>query len=120
MGSHFLDRLFGRRYGGGHGGGHHGGGHGDRYGRGPDRGAPWGNQQNPDWDQSPPPAQQRVLVCPSCRSDNAPDSRFCANCGQRFGSSEAACSKCNASIPANSKFCPSCGTAVAGANPEGR
>lgn len=120
VGSHFFDRLLGRRYGGGHGGGHHGGGHGDWNGPGPDRGAPWGNRQNSDGDQSAPPVQQRVLVCPNCRSDNTPDSRFCVNCGQRFGSAEAACSKCNAPIAANSRFCPSCGTAVAETNPAGR
>ncbi|MBN8935696.1 MAG: zinc ribbon domain-containing protein [Rhizobiales bacterium] len=119
MGSHFLDRLFGRRYGGGHGGGHHGGGHGDQYGSAPDRGTLSGNRHSPDWNRSAPPAQQRILVCPSCRFDNTPDSRFCVNCGQRFGLSEAVCSKCSTSIPANAKFCSACGTAVAGANPQG-
>ncbi|WP_422836375.1 double zinc ribbon domain-containing protein [Afipia carboxidovorans] len=46
-----------------------------------------------------------------------PDSRFCANCGQRFGSAEAACAKCNAQVASNSRFCPSCSTAVAATNP---
>ncbi|MBY0559409.1 zinc-ribbon domain-containing protein [Hyphomicrobium sp.] len=98
MGSHFLSRLLG-----GFGGGSRHGrrGHGDRgdYGYG----SPSGQRTA---------AFQRVVVCPSCRADNAPDSRFCAQCGQSLGSVEQACAKCGVTLPPGTKFCPSCGTSV--------
>lgn len=106
MGSHFLDRLFGGhggRYGGGHGsgGGHHGSGHG----YGPSGGGPTGPGQSA-W------GTERVLVCPNCRADNAADSRFCAQCGQRLGPAEQTCGKCGTTAASGAKFCPSCGGAV--------
>ncbi|WP_130357696.1 zinc-ribbon domain-containing protein [Pigmentiphaga kullae] len=96
MGSHFLDRLLGRRTGEYEG--HH-----KKNSRG----------HGYETDHSTPTAVQRLLVCPNCRSDNASTSHFCANCGQRFGLLEATCPECNAPIAAHSKFCSSCGKAVA-------
>ena len=132
MSSDFLGRLFGGgRHGGNHGGGH-GGGHRDDHGYG--YGSPWGapapgpvptqpapgSFSQPGWTSLAPAhdcnaAAERVLVCPSCRSDNAPDSRFCAQCGQRLGPAEQAC-KCGAVLAPGVKFCPSCGAAAAGAS----
>lgn len=134
MSSDFLGRLFGGgRHGGNHGGGH-GGGHRDDHGYG--YGSPWGapapgpvptqpapgSFSQPGWTSLPQApahdcnaAAERVLVCPSCRSDNAPDSRFCAQCGQRLGPAEQAC-KCGAVLAPGVKFCPSCGAAAAGAS----
>ncbi|WP_430702209.1 zinc-ribbon domain-containing protein [Rhodopseudomonas palustris] len=57
-------------------------------------------------------APQRVLVCPTCRSDNLPNSRFCAQCGQRLGTAERNCVDCGSKLAAEAKFCPSCGKAA--------
>ncbi|WP_371422589.1 zinc ribbon domain-containing protein [Tardiphaga sp.] len=112
MSSHFLGRLLGGHGGSGHGGGGHG--------------SPWDaarlaqgpfSQPGP---QAPghgsiPATAQRVLVCPNCRGDNSPDSRFCGQCGQRLGPPEQACAKCGVTLASGVKFCPSCGEAAAGA-----
>lgn len=95
MSSHFFDRfLSGGRHG--HGGSHRGGGG-------------WGNPHGPA--SYPPPQPERVIVCPKCRSDNSPSARFCAQCGDAFGSTAIACPKCGAEVDGRAKFCPSCGQA---------
>lgn len=103
MGMHLFDRLFGRRSGGHHGGYGQGEGH-------------HGRRDGIPESEPAAPAQRsakteaiRVLVCPGCRSDNAPGARFCANCGQGLGVREAACSKCGFAMSAGSRFCSSCG-----------
>jgi hypothetical protein len=68
MGSHFLGRWLG-----GLGGGHHGGRHRGRRDYGYD------SLRNGDG-----LAPLRVLVCPECRADNTPNSRFCAQCGKQM------------------------------------
>ena len=51
------------------------------------------------------------VICPSCRHDNPPGSRFCLDCGHRLAS---ACPSCGAELPGGSKFCNQCGATVAG------
>lgn len=99
MSSHFFDRFFGGRgRGSGHGSGR---GHGsDRYYR--------------DADPREAPVRERVIVCPACRADNQPDSRFCGSCGRQLAAAPTACPKCNATIASGAKFCSSCGTAASG------
>ena len=99
MSSHFFDRfLSGGRHG--HGGSHRGGGG-------------WGNPHGPATYPPPQPERtpERVIVCPKCRSDNSPSARFCAQCGDAFGSTAIACPKCGAEVDGRAKFCPSCGQA---------
>ncbi|TBR28279.1 MAG: zinc-ribbon domain-containing protein [Reyranella sp.] len=99
MSSHFFDRFFGGR---GRSGGHGlGRGHGERYYR--------------DADPREASVRERVIVCPACRSDNQPDSRFCGNCGRQLGAASIMCSKCNTAIANGAKFCSSCGTAASSA-----
>jgi class 3 adenylate cyclase/tetratricopeptide (TPR) repeat protein len=47
------------------------------------------------------------MVCPACRAETRPGTRFCEECGARL---ELACPACGAAIPADKKFCGACGT----------
>ncbi len=46
------------------------------------------------------------IKCSNCSSENAPDSKFCENCGQPF---ERACPNCTNPVSSNAKFCRNCG-----------
>ena len=107
MGSHLFDRLFGRRSAGHadyrQGDGHHGRREGLRVSE---------PAFPPQRSGSAEPT--RVLVCPGCRSENAPGARFCGNCGQGLSVLEAACSKCGFTLSASARFCSSCGAPAQG------
>ncbi|MBX9975182.1 SPFH domain-containing protein [Cytobacillus firmus] len=48
------------------------------------------------------------IVCNKCSHKNAPDSKFCGNCGDQFDHSMK-CHNCHEELPAGSKFCGQCG-----------
>ena len=50
------------------------------------------------------------MPCPSCRAENPPGSRYCAQCGVEIA---APCSACGASNPVGSRYCTQCGAALA-------
>ncbi len=94
----FLERMLGNltggKFGGHHGGyrsGHHGGCRHGGYG---------GNSGYPQ-DGSP------AIACLKCGSANAPDARFCRQCGASLAA--ARCSGCGAELAAGAKFCGQCG-----------
>ena len=47
------------------------------------------------------------MTCSKCRTENAPDAKFCVECGESF---KGRCPKCGLANPANAKFCQECGT----------
>src|SRR6478672_5473365 len=47
-----------------------------------------------------------VVTCPSCRTSNDPDRKFCVECGHALTSG---CRVCGAANPAGAKFCGTCG-----------
>ena len=53
------------------------------------------------------------MHCPKCGTENAPDAKFCKECGSSFLIN---CSNCNATLPFDAKFCQECGTQVEGAD----
>ncbi|KON87966.1 hypothetical protein AF332_14790 [Sporosarcina globispora] len=48
------------------------------------------------------------IVCNKCSHKNAPDSKFCGNCGDQFDHSMK-CHNCHEELLAGSKFCGQCG-----------
>lgn len=56
-------------------------------------------------------APQQVLLCSNCQAKVAEGSKFCPNCGIRFGVGQA-CTNCNAPLAPGAKFCPQCGQPV--------
>ena len=54
------------------------------------------------------------MTCPSCRADNAPQNKFCAECGTRLA---LACPACGHVGQPGGKFCVECGAALAGVAP---
>ncbi len=56
------------------------------------------------------------LSCPSCRSENLPDARFCAACGAPFSAPKpTACPQCGKEIGGQENFCSACGAQLKGA-----
>jgi class 3 adenylate cyclase/tetratricopeptide (TPR) repeat protein len=49
------------------------------------------------------------MTCPQCRHENAPNAKFCAECGARL---VAACAACGSRLVPGAKFCSECGQAV--------
>jgi membrane protease subunit (stomatin/prohibitin family) len=47
-------------------------------------------------------------ICPHCKADIPPGSKFCPHCGQKITVSQV-CPKCKAPISPADKFCPQCG-----------
>ncbi len=54
------------------------------------------------------------MRCPNCQADNAPQNRFCDQCG---GPLEARCPQCGASIRPGARFCGACGQHLTGTEP---
>jgi len=54
------------------------------------------------------------MTCPSCRAENPPGSRFCAQCGAEIA---VVCAACGVGNPLGSRYCTRCGTALAEADP---
>ncbi len=65
------------------------------------------------------PAQPAAatIICPSCKADNTPGTKFCHNCGMKLEApavqpepaAEKVCPGCNRVLPRGTKFCPECG-----------
>jgi predicted ATPase/class 3 adenylate cyclase len=51
-----------------------------------------------------------VVICEVCRHENAPEAKFCAECGARL---ERACPQCGHKNPSGNKFCAECGRRLA-------
>lgn len=56
--------------------------------------------------QSPAPG----IPCPQCGNLNAPNAKFCTECGAKQG--KALCPNCQAELAPGAKFCTECGTKV--------
>src|SRR5574342_706642 len=52
------------------------------------------------------------MLCLNCSFDNAPDAKFCENCGQPL---ERACPNCGQPVSPQARFCKNCGHNLAGA-----
>ena len=50
------------------------------------------------------------VLCPRCRHENPPQSKFCSECGARFA---LACAGCGAQLAQGAKFCSQCGRPAA-------
>ena len=50
------------------------------------------------------------MICPSCRTENPADGRFCLSCGSALGG----CPSCGAANPSAANFCGTCGTRLGG------
>jgi membrane protease subunit (stomatin/prohibitin family) len=50
------------------------------------------------------------IPCPQCGNLNAPNVKFCTECGAKQG--KALCANCQAELPPGAKFCNECGTKV--------
>lgn len=65
----------------------------------------------------PPPAAEPPAsrtICPECRSEVPPDSKFCPQCGHHLVVFSQ-CARCGKNLTPNAKFCPRCGLAAAAA-----
>ena len=49
------------------------------------------------------------MNCPSCKTENPADAKFCMSCGTPLA---LACPSCGTDVPPEAKFCPSCGHAI--------
>ena len=50
------------------------------------------------------------IPCPECGNQNAPNAKFCTECGAKQG--KALCANCQAELAPGAKFCTECGTKV--------
>jgi Double zinc ribbon len=67
--------------------------------------------------QRPAPAYtpEAPLVCQNCQAANAPDDKFCMQCGKPLTSQpaeKARCANCGAEMKASAAYCTKCGTAA--------
>ena len=51
-----------------------------------------------------------MVRCAACQHENAPDAKFCGECGARL---ERACPRCGQKNPPGNKFCAECGERLA-------
>ncbi len=59
----------------------------------------------------PAPANAAAgIACSSCGHHNAPNVKFCAECGAKQGA--AKCPNCQSDVPAGAKFCNECGQKI--------
>ena len=60
------------------------------------------------------PAAPAGIVCTACGAENAPDTKFCCNCGNKLEipapPEPKICPNCGATIAEGMKFCGECGT----------
>ncbi len=57
------------------------------------------------------------MRCPQCGRENAPDAKFCGECGMRLAS---ACPACGSVNPPSNRFCSACGALLIPAPPPAR
>ncbi len=55
------------------------------------------------------PAEENTHTCPSCKTGNDPDSRFCKKCGSRLPGPRT-CASCQTENEADAEFCTRCGS----------
>jgi len=53
--------------------------------------------------------QPKGIKCPNCGTENSPSNKFCVNCGKPMAATPMQCPKCGAANQAGQKFCGSCG-----------
>lgn len=51
-----------------------------------------------------------TVACPSCGKQNAPQAKFCADCGGKMETVKVPCVKCGAQLREGAKFCSECGS----------
>jgi len=55
-------------------------------------------------------AADAATLCPSCKTRNPEDVKFCQECGTKLGPAEKQfCTSCGATIPPGTRFCGVCG-----------
>jgi membrane protease subunit (stomatin/prohibitin family) len=54
--------------------------------------------------------QSSTVSCPSCGKANAPNAKFCADCGGKMEVEKVPCVKCGAELRQGAKFCSECGS----------
>lgn len=56
------------------------------------------------------PSTQKVMMCPSCGSENPFGNKFCGSCGADMSPKKTvACRHCGHQVPEDNKFCGNCG-----------
>jgi membrane protease subunit (stomatin/prohibitin family) len=50
-----------------------------------------------------------TVACPNCGKQNAPNAKFCADCGGKMEVAKVPCVKCGAQLREGAKFCSECG-----------
>ena len=61
----------------------------------------------------PAATTQKVVVCPSCGSENLIGNKFCSNCGSDLSPKKTeTCRNCGSQIPEGNKFCGNCGKPI--------
>lgn len=68
------------------------------------------NQSRQDSSQPAQATQAAGVPCPQCGHQNAPDAKFCVECGAKQG--PATCSNCHSELSPGAKFCNECGQKV--------
>ena len=63
--------------------------------------------------QSLDSSKNDVVNCPGCHGEVAPDSRFCAHCGQQMVVIQK-CPKCSENVTTTPRFCSACGFDLGG------
>ncbi len=52
----------------------------------------------------------QTVPCPACSKPNAPEAKFCAECGGKMEVAKVPCVKCGAELREGAKFCSECGS----------
>lgn len=50
--------------------------------------------------------KEGMVVCPSCKTQNSADSKFCKKCGAKLQNN---CPECGRPVEPDARFCPNCG-----------
>ncbi|MDQ3633622.1 MAG: SPFH domain-containing protein [Acidobacteriota bacterium] len=53
--------------------------------------------------------QTNTVTCPKCGKQNNPETKFCADCGEKMQTETVPCVKCGAKLREGAKFCSECG-----------
>ena len=68
---------------------------------------------NPQGGQGGSGAAANTIPCPNCGKQNAPNAKFCADCGGKMEVAKVPCVKCGAQLREGAKFCSECGAGQA-------
>jgi membrane protease subunit (stomatin/prohibitin family) len=68
------------------------------------------NAMNQSQSQQAAPPQAATVPCSKCGHQNAPEAKFCVECGAKQG--PATCANCQAELSPGAKFCNECGQKI--------